>query len=73
MLNSLIDPDKIEWRDYQINLAQKALKKNCMIVLPTGLGKTVISLFVASSRLSQLDYGKALILSPTKPLVEQHS
>jgi len=76
MSNSLIDPDKIEWRDYQINLAQKALEKNCMIVLPTGLGKTVISLIVTSSRLSKfenLGYGKALILSPTKPLVEQHS
>ncbi|RZN64910.1 MAG: DEAD/DEAH box helicase [Candidatus Methanoliparum thermophilum] len=73
MQNPLIDLDKIEWRDYQINLAKKALEKNCMIVLPTGLGKTVISLIVASSCLSKFDNGKALILSPTKPLVEQHS
>ena len=41
-------------------------------MLPTGLGKTIIALFVIASRLQRFG-GKALILSPTKPLVDQHA
>ena len=69
----LIKPDRIESRSYQLSLAEKALTNNSLIVLPTGLGKTIISLIVVASRLSEFKEGKALILSPTKPLVEQHT
>lgn len=41
-----------------------------MVVLPTGLGKTTIALFVLIDRLRK---GKILFLAPTRPLVEQHS
>ncbi len=41
-----------------------------MVVLPTGLGKTTIALFVLIDRLKK---GKILFLAPTRPLVEQHS
>ena len=68
----LIKPDTVEQRLYQLNLAGKALEGSSLIVLPTGLGKTIISLFVIASRLQRFG-GKALILSPTKPLVDQHT
>jgi len=66
----LIKPDTVEQRLYQLTLAGSALKSSCLVVLPTGLGKTIISLLVLVSRLEK---GKILFLSPTKPLVEQHA
>ncbi|HIE32374.1 MAG TPA: DEAD/DEAH box helicase [Methanosarcinales archaeon] len=68
----LIRKDMIEQRLYQLALASSALKGSCLCVLPTGLGKTVVALMVIAARLGELG-GKALIFSPTKPLVEQHS
>jgi len=72
MKHPLIKSDTVEQRLYQLNLAGKALEGSSLVVLPTGLGKTVIALFVIVSRLQRFG-GKALILSPTKPLVEQHA
>ncbi|MDD4498547.1 MAG: DEAD/DEAH box helicase, partial [Methanosarcinaceae archaeon] len=68
----LIKPDTVQQRLYQLNLAGKALEGPSLVVLPTGLGKTIIALFVIASRLQRFG-GKALLLSPTKPLVEQHA
>ncbi len=72
MKHPLIKSDTVEQRLYQLNLAGKALEGSSLVVLPTGLGKTIIALFVIASRLQRFG-GKALILSPTKPLVEQHA
>ncbi|HWR24920.1 MAG TPA: DEAD/DEAH box helicase [Methanosarcina sp.] len=72
MRHPLIKPDTVEQRLYQLNLAGKALEGSSLVVLPTGLGKTIVALFVIASRLQRFG-GKALILSPTKPLVEQHA
>lgn len=72
MKHPLIKPNTVEQRLYQLNLAGKALEGSSLVVLPTGLGKTIIALFVIASRLQRFG-GKALILSPTKPLVEQHA
>ncbi len=66
----LIKPGTVEQRLYQLALAGEAIKKSSLIVLPTGLGKTVVALLVMVSRLPK---GKVLLLSPTKPLVEQHA
>jgi Fanconi anemia group M protein len=66
----LIKPETVEKRLYQLNLAAAALKESSLIVLPTGLGKTTIALLVMVQR---LHLGKVLLLSPTKPLVEQHT
>jgi ERCC4-related helicase/ERCC4-type nuclease len=66
----LIKQNAVEQRLYQLSLAAKGLKKSMLIVLPTGLGKTVIALLVMVSRLPK---GKVVLLSPTKPLVEQHA
>jgi Fanconi anemia group M protein len=68
----LIRKDMIEQRLYQLSVASSALKSSCLAVLPTGLGKTIVALMVIAARLNYLG-GKVLILSPTKPLVEQHS
>jgi ERCC4-related helicase len=66
----LLKPDTVEQRLYQLSLAGEALKRSTLIVLPTGLGKTIVALLVMVARLSK---GKVMILSPTKPLVEQHA
>jgi len=67
----LIKPDSLESREYQLSIAMRALDANTMVILPTGLGKTAVSLLVAASRLYN-DGGRILMLAPTKPLVEQH-
>ena len=60
----------VERRLFQLELASTALKASTLVVLPTGLGKTVVALMVLLARLPR---GKALFLAPTKPLVEQHA
>ncbi len=61
----------IEKRDYQVNLATQAITENCIVVLPTGLGKTAIALHVIAEYLSQ-GTGGVLFLAPTRVLVNQH-
>ena len=65
-----LKPKIVEKRLFQLDLAATALKASSLIVVPTGLGKTVIALMVL---LARLDKGKVLFLAPTKPLVEQHA
>ncbi|WP_424358607.1 DEAD/DEAH box helicase [Methanocella sp. MCL-LM] len=70
----LLVPNTVSSRSYQETLSQKALEKSSLIVLPTGLGKTIIALLVILNRLQAGGPGaKVLMLSPTKPLVEQHA
>jgi len=66
-----VKKDSIEKRDYQINLANQAIQENCIVVLPTGLGKTAIALQVIAEYLSKGE-GGVLFLAPTKVLVNQH-
>ena len=68
----LIRPDSIEERDYQRALANSCLSSSTLVVVPTGMGKTVIALLVVAEVLSRKG-GKVLFLAPTKPLVEQHA
>ena len=68
----LIKPDSVEQRLYQLDLAGKALSSSTLVVLPTGLGKTIVALLVMASRLETTGK-KVVMLSPTKPLVEQHA
>jgi len=69
----LLIPGTVACRAYQETLAGKALEKSSLIVLPTGLGKTIIALLVIVNRLYGRKGAKVLMLSPTKPLVEQHA
>ena len=66
-----IKKDSIEKRDYQVNLASQAIKENCIVVLPTGLGKTAVALQVIAQYLSE-GKGGVLFLAPTRVLVNQH-
>ena len=68
---TVLRKDKIESRAYQEVIAASASDRNTLVVLPTGLGKTIIAVMVASIKLSD-DDAKVLMLAPTKPLVEQH-
>lgn len=64
--------EKITPREYQQKIFEKCREKNCLVVLPTGLGKTLIALMLSIERMKQFPGEKVLFLAPTKPLVEQH-
>lgn len=68
---SLIRSGSIEARDYQLKLAESIDGRNCIVVLPTGLGKTAIATLVIAETLQKRG-GKALFLAPTRILVQQH-
>jgi Fanconi anemia group M protein len=72
IIQEFIKPNQVESRAYQINIAKSASKGNTLVVLPTGLGKTIIALFLIARELKKED-NKILFLAPTKPLVVQHS
>lgn len=57
---------------FQIEMGRIALDHDTLIVLPTGLGKTVIAGLVAAEVLRR-GPGKILFLAPTRPLVQQHA
>ncbi|HLE48183.1 MAG TPA: helicase-related protein [Candidatus Thermoplasmatota archaeon] len=73
VLHPLLKPDRVEGRDYQVRLAQLAREAPTLVVLPTGLGKTIIALLAALPFLEKHPAQKVLVLAPTKPLVEQHA
>lgn len=68
----LIRRDAVEEREYQTALVKAAVQASTLIVLPTGMGKTVIALRVIAEVLQRRP-GKVIFLAPTKPLVEQHA
>ncbi|MCU4743158.1 DEAD/DEAH box helicase [Natronoglomus mannanivorans] len=68
----LLQPDFLERRLYQLKLAGTAANHHTLVCLPTGLGKTTVSLLVTARRLDEVG-GKSLMLAPTKPLVQQHA
>lgn len=62
----------IQPRDYQKAIFEIAKSANTLVVLPTGLGKTLIALLLAIERIKAFPTSKVLFLAPTRPLVEQH-
>ncbi len=68
----LIKNNLILRREYQENIFINCLNHNCLVVIPTGLGKTIIALMLAVQRLSVEINSKIIFLAPTKPLVNQH-
>lgn len=68
-----IKENTIENREYQRKLAERALTENTLVTLPTGTGKTVVSLLVTAKRLDEHRGKRSLLLAPTKPLVAQHA
>jgi ERCC4-related helicase len=67
----LIRKQCIQLREYQEELAKRASRSSTLLVLPTGLGKTVVAAMTIAYVL-QRKGGKVLFLAPTRPLVEQH-
>lgn len=59
-------------REYQEKILETCKKENCLVVLPTGTGKTLISIMLAVDQFKKFPLKKILILAPTRPLVEQH-
>jgi ERCC4-related helicase len=57
---------------FQLDLARIGLGEDLLVVLPTGLGKTVIAALLAAELLRD-GRGKMLFLAPTRPLVQQHA
>ena len=68
----LIKKDLVLRRAYQENIFINCLNNNCLVVIPTGLGKTIIALMLAVHKLTEFQDSKVIFLAPTKPLVEQH-
>jgi Fanconi anemia group M protein len=52
-------------------MAEGCSKASTLLILPTGLGKTIVALYVTADILEKGK--KVLILAPTKPLVDQHN
>uniref|UniRef100_UPI00300836E3 DEAD/DEAH box helicase n=1 Tax=Halobacterium yunchengense TaxID=3108497 RepID=UPI00300836E3 len=71
--HSMLADGVIEARQYQLQLAAAARRDHTLVCLPTGLGKTTVSLLVTAYRLDGDAGGTSLLLAPTKPLVEQHA
>ncbi len=67
----MVVPDSLEERHYQQSIADSANKRSTLVVLPTGMGKTIIAILVIAETL-RTKRGKILFMAPTKPLVEQH-
>ena len=57
---------------FQLDLARIGLSDDLLVVLPTGLGKTVIAALLTAELLRRSP-GKLLFLAPTRPLVQQHA
>lgn len=57
-------------RAYQLAIYNSIMQHgNTLVVLPTGLGKTLIALMLIKERMKK---GRCLFLTPTKPLAKQH-
>jgi ERCC4-related helicase len=68
----LIKANSIESRLYQNNIFNSSKGKNSLIILPTSLGKTVISALICADILYNYKQSRILIMAPTRPLVLQH-
>ncbi|MFX0004656.1 MAG: helicase-related protein [Promethearchaeota archaeon] len=70
---SELESKGLQARKYQVNIANECANKNSLVVLPTGLGKTIIAVLVASKVLERFPANsKIIVLAPTRPLINQH-
>ncbi|CAA3017902.1 DEAD-box ATP-dependent RNA helicase FANCM isoform X2 [Olea europaea subsp. europaea] len=66
-----IYPVNIPRRDYQFSITKTALFSNTLVVLPTGLGKTLIAAVVMYNYFRWFPEGKIVFAAPSRPLVMQ--
>ena len=71
MVNQIKLVSNFKARNYQQSIFANSLNKNTLVVLPTGLGKTIIAIMQVVYYFNQNPNKKILFLAPTKPLVEQ--
>jgi Fanconi anemia group M protein len=64
--------NRVFYRKYQKNIINRCKGRNSLIVLPTGLGKTIIGVLLIGKTLEKYPESKIIILAPTRPLVSQH-
>ncbi|MFX0003388.1 MAG: DEAD/DEAH box helicase [Candidatus Hodarchaeota archaeon] len=69
---AFLKKNKIIYREYQKNIVNSCKNKNSLVVLPTGLGKTIIGILLIAKRIEKYSQGKIIVLAPTRPLVSQH-
>ena len=70
--NPLVRWDRLERREYQVELAALATGENLLCILPTALGKTVVAELAAAHFLLHHWDRRVLVMAPTRPLVLQH-
>ena len=58
-------------RDYQHTLVKNGLFENSLVVLPTGLGKTLIAAVIMYNYFRWFPEGKIIFMAHSKPLVMQ--
>ena len=68
---SWIYPTNYPVRSYQLDITEQALARNTLVVLPTGLGKTLIASVVMYNYYRWFPHGLVVFMAPTKPLVQQ--
>ncbi len=69
----LVKTSSVDYREYQVNLAKVGTERSTLVVLSTGLGKTIIGALVAAARLTEYPMSKVLFLAPSRPLVDQQA
>jgi ERCC4-related helicase len=62
----------VEDREYQRSISEAARQKNTLVILPTALGKTVISALVVADLILNYRDKRVLVMAPTRPLCLQH-
>lgn len=68
----MLKEQALVFRQYQQDILSKLGYKNSLIVIPTSLGKTIVTLLICLDFLLNWKKSKILILAPTRPLVHQH-
>jgi len=68
----LLRPHTVQRRLYQEVIFAASTKKNTLVVIPTGMGKTIIAVVLSAYRLEKAPSSKVVMLAPTRPLVGQH-
>ena len=63
--------ETVECREYQVQLAETSLQESTLVALPTGGGKTIISVLVAAEMRKQHPDEPILFLAPKQSLVTQ--
>ena len=66
-------PAQAEQRQYQLSITKTCLYQNTLVVLPTGLGKTLIAATTMHNFYRWFPRSTVVFLAPTRPLVHQQA